>query len=113
MRGKLRKFKLLLSVSSFDPPGILSIDDLHQVQKATWEARAKWYSCGLALGLTAGTLDAIRETHGGDCYTETLKEWLKRADLHPSWRALCNALKSPPVGYVELAEKLSKQHVKN
>ena len=97
----------------FRPSGMLSINDLHKVKEATLEARAKWYDCGLALGLTAGTLDAIRKTcHGDcdDCYTEFLKEWLKTAYPPPTWNALSIALKSPSVGYRELAEKLGSRH---
>ena len=93
---------------------MLGISDLHSVQVAAWEVRGKWYSCGLALGLPCDTLDAIKETNRGVCdicYTETLKEWLKSAHPPPTWCALCSALKSPSVGYVELAEKLSKQYV--
>ena len=88
---------------------MLSIDDLHKVLKATWEARAKWYNCGLALGLTAGTLDAIRETHRGvcdNCFTEILKEWLQKVRPPPTWISLCIALEDPSVGHDELAENL-------
>ena len=87
----------------------LSVDDLQQVQETTWDARAKWYNCGLALGLPAGTLNAFKETHRGDCdncYRETLIEWLKGANPQPSWSALCKALKSPTVGHEELAESM-------
>ena len=90
---------------------MLSIDDLHQVQVATWEARAKWYNCGLALGLTAGTLDAISKSKNSDCdecFREILKEWLKRAGSPPTWHALCTALKDPSVGLGKLAKKLRK-----
>ena len=82
---------------------MLGTKDLHRVQTATWAVRAMWYNCGLALGVSSGTLDAInRSKHGdcGDCYTETLKEWLKGADPPPSWSALCIALESPSVGYI-------------
>ena len=92
----------------------LSINDLHRITEATSEARAKWYDCGLALGLTAGTLDAVKETSKGDCdhcYRDTLKEWLKGAGSLPTWGALCNALKTASVGHSTLAEKLSEQHV--
>ena len=82
---------------------MLSINDLHTVQTATWEARAKWYNCGLALGLTVGTLEAIKENHRGvceNCFRQTLIEWLKRADPPPTWCALCIALEDPSVGYI-------------
>ena len=84
------------------------MDDLAFVQRAVWEGRAKWYNIGLELGLTAGTLDAIRETYRynvDQCFTETLKEWLNQSD-HPSWSDLARALRAPPVGHGQLAEKL-------
>ena len=88
---------------------MLCIDDLHKVLKATWEARAKWYNCGLALGLTAGTLDATEkscQSKCDDCFREILKEWLQKARPSPSWIALCIALEDPSVGHDELAENL-------
>ena len=94
---------------SHDPLDMLGIHDLHKVLKATWEARAKWYNCGLALGLTAGTLDAVKKGNigdCGDCFTEMLKEWLQKVRPPPSWRALCIALEDPSVGHDELAENL-------
>ena len=90
---------------------MLSIDDLHTVLTATWEARAKWYNCGLAFGLTAGTLDALSKSYRGDCdecYTETLKKWLKGTGLQPTLHALSNALENRSVGHVELVERIRK-----
>ena len=86
----------------------LSVDDLAPVQEAVWEGRAKWYNIGLALGLTAGTLDAIEQTkrHVTDqCFTETLKMWLK-SELQPSWGGLAKALRTSPVGLGHLADQL-------
>ena len=95
---------------------MLSIDDLHRVLKATWEARAKWYNYGLALGVSTADLEVIKENYRGvcdNCFRETLIEWLKKAHPPPTWRALCIALEDPLVGHGELAEKLSKQHCKS
>ena len=92
---------------------MLSIDDLHQVKEAAWEVRAKWYDFGLALGVPCDTLDAVKKSNQGDCddcFRESLKEWLKGAEPPPTWSALCNALKSPSLGYGELANELSKRH---
>ena len=85
------------------------MDDLASVLRAVWEGRAKWYNIGLELGLTAGTLDAIKLANQDDpdrCIRETLKNWLGRDDLHPSWSSLARALRSPPVGLGQLAEEL-------
>jgi hypothetical protein len=35
-----------------------------------------------------------------------LEHWLKNAKPKPSWAAVANALKSPMVGYAQLAEEL-------
>ena len=85
------------------------MDDLASVQTAVWEGRAKWYNIGLDLGLTAGTLDAIKLSNhhdADDCFTATLKEWLSRSDLRPSWSGLATSLRAPPVGLGYLAEQL-------
>ena len=87
----------------------LGVNDLASVQSATWEGRAKWYNIGLELGLTAGTLDAIRLANQGDpdrCFREVLKMWLSSSELHLSWSGLAAALKAPPVGLGQLAEQL-------
>lgn len=84
------------------------MNDLASVQRAAWEGRAKWYNIGLELGLTAGTLDAIQQTnhdHTDNCFRATVKEWLSKSDLHPSWSVLASALKAPPVGLEQLAEQ--------
>ena len=85
------------------------MDDLASVQAIVWDGRAKWYNIGLGLGLSAGTLDSIKLANQGNpdyCITPTLKEWLSRDDPHPSWSHLAAALRAPPVGRGDLAEKL-------
>jgi hypothetical protein len=72
-----------------------------------WEGRSKWYNIGLELGLTAGTLDAIKQTNHhdvDDCFRATLKEWLSSSDLKPTLSSLADALKSRTVGLAQLAE---------
>jgi hypothetical protein len=89
---------------------LLTIDDLARVQRAVWEGRSKWDNIGLELGLTAGTLDAIKKTNHHvveDCFRETLKQWLMRSsDLKPTSSSLAKALKSPTVGLAQLAEDI-------
>ena len=101
-------------ISTYDIIGKLSIDDLQKVQDSTWDVRAKWFNIGLALGISAGTLDAVKKTHQSDCddcYTSVMKIWLRGVDPHPTWAALSDALKSTSVGCGHLAEQLvrSKQ----
>ena len=92
------------------------MDDLASVQRAVWEGRAKWYNIGLELGLTAGTLDSIKLANQGDpdhCIRETLKNWLGKNDLHPSWSDLARSLRAPPVGLEQLAKELLKSNPSN
>ena len=73
-----------------------------------WEARAKWYYIGLELGISVGTLDSIEATNQNPdrCFTTMIKAWLRSGRPKPSWAAVANALKSPMVGYEQLAEQL-------
>ena len=93
-----------------EDPKPLTVDDLATVQHEVWEGRAKWY-IGLALKLTPGTLDAIQKTNHhviNDCLTATLKEWLSKPELHPSWSCLSTALRDKTVGLEDIAEQLPK-----
>ena len=88
------------------------MDDLRFVIEAVWKARAKWYNIGLQLGLTSGTLDAIRLTNhyiADQCFTETFKEWLIQSK-HPTWSDLARALRTKSVGEGQLAEELLNLH---
>lgn len=89
--------------------GELTIDDLGDVLEAVWEARVKWFNIGLKLGISAGTLSAIKKNNNqdpDDCLTAMLEYWLNNGKPKPSWAAVAKALKSPMVGYAQLAEKL-------
>ena len=89
----------------------MNVRDLYKVQDAVWPARAKWYDIGLRLGILAGTLDAIAAAHlrnPDECFTNTIKEWLKNDEPQPTWESLVDALRSPVVGYADLANNLSK-----
>ena len=74
---------------------------------AAWEARVEWYNIGLGLRISPDDLDTIQKDHRDTkpCYMEMLKVWL-RTKPHPSWSKLAEALKSPLVGYEDLADKL-------
>ena len=88
---------------------MLTEADLADVQRALWEGRARWYNLGLELGLTAGTLDAIQLTNVNDvdtCFRSMLKKWLRKSELVPTWSSLARALREPPVGLEELAQRL-------
>ena len=89
--------------------GKLTTDDLGDVLEAVWEARVKWFNIGLKLGISAGTLNAIKKNNNqdpDDCLTVMLEYWLNNGKPKPSWVELVRALKSPMVGYAQLAEEL-------
>ena len=105
---------LLLQVEEVGPS--LTEDDLASVQRAVWEGRARWYNLGLELGLSPGTLDAIKlanHSDPGHCFTETLKLWLRSHELHPSWSSLARSLRAPPVGLEQLVEHLPNSDLSN
>ena len=88
--------------------GGLSIDSLSDVVKAVWEARVEWYDIGVELRVSPDTLDTIQKDHRDTkpCFREMLKVWLRRTEPRPSWAELAKALRSPTVGYEDLADRL-------
>ena len=88
--------------------GNLTPEDLGSVLEAVWEARSKWYNIGLKLGISVGTLDSIKASNqnSDDYLTAMIKDWLRNGKPKPLWAALAKALKSPMVGYAQLAEQL-------
>ena len=91
----------------------LTADDLGDVLEAVWEARVKWFNIGLKLGISAGTLNAIKKKNNqdpDDCLTAMLEYWLNNGKPKPSWTTVANALKSPMVAHAQLAEQLPKQN---
>ena len=72
----------------------------------TWEARRKWFSIGLELGIGLDSLKVIEMSNlskSDDCLIEVIVQWLKMAksDSVPTLAALANALRSPTVGFGE------------
>ena len=84
----------------------LNIKDLRKVQRATWEARTKWYNIGLELDIDPETLNTIKGNNDNidDRFRAMLTAWLKMVDPKPTWEALAEALQSPTIGYEHLAE---------
>ena len=90
----------------------VSIDDLEKMLSAAWEARAKWYNIGLQLKIGAGTLDAIETASHSidDQFRVMLSTWLRRDEPRPTLSLLANALRSPMVGYQQLAQQILAQY---
>ena len=89
-------------------PVELSIKNLSVVMTAAWGARSKWYYIGLQLNIDPGTLDVIKGDNKNidDCFLAMLTTWLKTVDPKPTSSALADSLRSPMVGYADLAGEL-------
>ena len=92
----------------------LTEQDFRTVRRKLWGIRRKWYDIGIELDLRKAELDNLRKQHKDDfgvCLTETISTWLKRTSPRPTWEALIEALKEPPVGEDALAKELAKTHL--
>ena len=101
---------LLLSGDIETNPGpVLSVDDLRVVMKELNDVRAKWNNIGVQLGMSVGTLDAIREKYSdpSDCLRETLTAWLK-SSIPNEWTNVVDALNV--VGEAKLAAELEHKY---
>ena len=74
----------------------------------------KWYYLGIALKIPAPLLDEIEISHHrqvADCRREMIKKWLQQSGkAKPSWRTLCQALRSSLVGNIGLANRIAEKH---
>ena len=82
--------------------------DLRKIQRAAWEARAKWYNIGVELDMDPGTLDTLKGNNDDidDRFRAMLMTWLKTVQPRPTLAALAEALQSPTVGFGHLAEQV-------
>ena len=82
--------------------------DLRKIQRATWEARVKWYNIGVELEIDPGTLDTIKGNNDDidDRFRAMFVTWLKMVQPKPTLAALAEALQSPTVGFEHLAEQV-------
>ena len=80
--------------------------DFIKIYEKLFEARAKWYNLGLALGLDTGTLDSIKHNNKEceDCLREALKQRDNTTKL--TWTEIIKALRNPIVGKHQLANKI-------
>ena len=98
-----------LMINLFVPAGThLTIDDLILVYNEVYDARVKWESIGLQLGISPNDLDPIKSSSRGDAESllEALKIFLNRAEPKPTWELLANALDSRSVNRGAMAEQL-------
>ena len=90
----------------------LTEDDLATILNEIQEARARAYYVGLNLKLPTDLLDSIMSQYSDhlDRLLHVLKEFLRRVEPRPTWSAVVNALQSPSVGLLKLAEKIEKKY---
>ena len=105
---------LVLSGDVETNPGPLTSGDLKKVLSSIWEARKEWFHIGIQLDMKTSDLKVIKTDYddAGLCFTEMLTAWLKRMNPPPTWEALVDGLKSPTVGYEQLADTIQKTHCK-
>ena len=65
---------------------------LLELQDALSEVTARWYDLGLRLGLSTGTLDAIKTTNHHDSMRDMLRTWLEEASEKACWSDIVDAL---------------------
>ena len=75
-------------------------------------AQVHAYYVGLNLKLPTDLLDSIESQYPNsrDRLLHVLKEFLRRVEPRPTWLAVVNALRSPSVGLLKLAEKFEKKY---
>ena len=88
------------------------VGSLNDVINATFDARSQWYFIGLELGVDDNTLRAFRgQFHGNpikECHQEMLSYFFNRGSLQ--WIHIVQALRSPSVGYSDLANRIAREH---
>ena len=85
--------------------------DFNKIYETLFEARAKWYNLGLALGLDTGTLDSIKHNNKDECEAclrEALKQQKHTTKL--TWTEIIKALRSPTVEENIKADKLQRKY---
>ena len=90
----------------------LSTDDLGTVVNELQEVRDIWFSVGVQLKVPLADLRSIRadfRDKSSDCLLEMLSVWLSRTEPSPpSWQRVVDALSSPAVDRLDVAERIRK-----
>ena len=90
----------------------LTLADLKEVYRTTFEARNKWKNILLELDVSHTEIQVIEvrnHDHHEDCYREGLSTWLNDG-TERTWRDLVKALSSPTVGYMEIAKRIEQTY---
>lgn len=87
---------------------------MRTIQPALWGARPKWYNIGIQLGCEVSDLDAIRVSNNrntDECMTDMLATWLRKGIPTPTWTSVVEALQSPTVDLMQMAEKIVDKYL--
>ena len=87
------------------------VGSLNDVTNATFDARSQWYFIGSELGVDDDTLRALRgQFHDSpkECHQQMLSHRLNIGGL--KWIHVVQALRSPSVGYSDLANRIAREH---
>ena len=87
-------------------------EDLRLLHNELHPVSDKWFSLGIQLQVSFETLKHIQSDNctTAECLLEMLTVWLKQ--IHPphTWDILIDALESPPVGEMALADQLRAKY---
>ena len=87
-------------------------EDLSALHCELRQVSHKWYSLGVQLQISNGTLKRIEleNRQMSNCLLEMLTVWLQCTNPLPTWDILTEALESPSVGERLLAQQLSGKY---
>ena len=92
----------------------MTTKDLKAVHESLWEVRSKWRNLGIQLDIKVEDLEAIAANNHqkvDECFADCIICWLRQSNPPPTWTSLINALKSPTVGFQDLAKTLERKYL--
>ena len=92
----------------------LTIADLKRLYLVTFDARIKWRKILLILDVPQATIHSIGKDWSNnpvDCYREGLIKWLNEGGK--SWKEMVEALSSPIVSEVHIAQTIKRDHLQS
>ncbi len=89
------------------------MDDFKDVRTALHRARPQWRQLGVELGIPVHYLESF-EMDGrdvGERLHNTLKVWLRKRSLRPSWERLVEALRAETVDREDIACDIEEEYL--
>ena len=107
-------FILIISIAPKLGQERLTTKDLKVVHESLWEVRSKWRNLGIQLDMKIEDLEEIAANNNqkvDDCFADCIIRWLRQSNPPPTWTFLIKALKSPTVGFQDLAKTLERKYL--